>query len=208
MKLWSDSIENGGRIAERYALGRPHPKDHVQLSDNVSPHLAWSELPAGTRSLVLICHDRDVPSQGDRVNKEGMRVPWELPRVDFFHWVLVDLAPDAAPLAEGEFSRGVTPKGKPGPAAPRGTRQGLNGYTDWFAGNADMGGMWFGYDGPGPPWNDERLHHYVFTLYALDVPRCPVEGTFTGADVRRAITGHVLGQAAFTGSYAIYPEAR
>ena len=71
-----------------------------------------------------------------------------------------------------------------------------------------MGGDYFGYDGPGPPWNNELVHHYHFTLYALDVPRCPVEGRFTGREVLKTIEGHTLDKASVVGSYAIYPKAR
>ena len=62
MKLWSDSWANGERIPERYAAGRL-AAEGATFADNVSPHLAWSDLPAGTRSLALICHDFDVPSR-------------------------------------------------------------------------------------------------------------------------------------------------
>ena len=141
----------------------------MKLSANRNPDLRWSALPAGTRSLVVLCHDPDVPSRGDDVNKEGREVPASLPRVDFFHWVLIDLRPDAPPIERGEFSDGVTARGKPGPHAPRDARQGINDYTGWFAGDKDMAGNYFGYDGPCPPWNDELPHRYVFTLYALDV---------------------------------------
>jgi len=208
MRLWSDSFKDGEPIPARNAFGRPHPETHVELSDNVSPHFAWADAPAGTRSYVLLCHDVDVPTKADDVNKEGRTVPADLPRTDFFHWVLVDLAGDRASVAEGEFSEGVTVKGKDGPEGPGGTRQGLNNYTQWFEGDADMGGDYFGFDGPGPPWNDELVHHYHFTLYALDVERCPVEGAFTGPDVLKAIEGHVLGQASMVGTYAIYAKAR
>jgi Raf kinase inhibitor-like YbhB/YbcL family protein len=208
MRLWSDSLKDGQRIPEKYALGRFHPAKHVELCDNRSPHLAWADLPAGTRSLAVIVHDRDVPSRGDDVNKEGRVVPAALPRVDFFHWVLVDLAPDVKALAEGEWSSGVTAHGKPGPAGPHGTRQGLNDYTGWFAGDAGMAGQYFGYDGPCPPWNDSIVHHYPFSLYALDIARCPVEGAFTGNDARAAIRGHVLGEASLVVTYSIYPDAR
>ena len=34
----------------------------------------------------------------------------------------------------------------------------MNDYTGWFAGNADMGGDYYGYDGPYPPFNDLRTH--------------------------------------------------
>jgi hypothetical protein len=207
MKIWSDSFALGTRIPERCAFGKTNPSTHVELSDNRNPHLAWADLPAGTRSLAVICHDSDVPSRPDAVNKEGMTVPRDLPRVDFYHWALVDLAPEGA-IAEGEFSSGITPKGKPGPAGPRGTRQGVNDYTMWFAGDAEMAGDYYGYDGPCPPWNDTVVHHYHFTVYALDVERSPLDGRFTGADVLKAIAGHILGQARLTGTYAICPQAR
>jgi Raf kinase inhibitor-like YbhB/YbcL family protein len=208
MRLWSGSFRNGEAIPARYALGRPHPETHVQLSDNLNPHLAWADVPAGTRSFALVCHDVDVPTRPDDVNKEGVTVPADLPRTDFYHWVLVDLPAERTAIAEGEFSRGVTPKGKPGPEGPQGTRQGLNDYTQWFEGDTQMGGNYFGYDGPGPPWNDELVHHYHFTLYALDVARCPVEGPFTGPDALKAIEGRTLAQASLVGTYAIYPKAR
>jgi Raf kinase inhibitor-like YbhB/YbcL family protein len=208
MKLWSDSFEDGKPIPEEYAFGKHDAESKVELSDNENPHFAWSDLPAGTKSLALICHDVDVPSSPENVNKEGVTVPADLPRVDFFHWVLVDLPADGAPIAEGEFCKGITPKGKSGPDAPRGARQGINNYTNWFEGDADMAGDYYGYDGPCPPWNDEIVHHYHFTLYALDVDRCPVDGVFGGPEVLAAIEGHVLDQAAIVGSYHIYPDAK
>ncbi|MCA9538921.1 MAG: YbhB/YbcL family Raf kinase inhibitor-like protein [Myxococcales bacterium] len=208
MKFWSDSFANGAPIPAKYAVGRPDAKTHVTFADNRNPHFAWTDLPAGTKSLALICHDPDVPSVGDAVNQEGKTVPIDLPRVDFFHWVLVDLHPAATGLAEGALSQGVTAGGKPGPAAPLGARHGRNDYTGWFAGDAKMGGDWYGYDGPCPPWNDARLHHYLFTLYALDVERLPLEGTLDGADVRAALSGHVLGQATWTGTYTLNPSVK
>jgi hypothetical protein len=208
MRLSSLTFQDGARIPAENAFCVPHATDHVCLGANRNPQLAWSDLPAGTRSLVLICHDPDVPSKPDNVNKEGRTVPASLPRVDFFHWVLIDLAPEPGTIAEGEFSDGVTPRGKSGPEAARGTRQGLNDYTGWFAGDQDMAGAYFGYDGPCPPWNDEITHRYVFTLHALDIDRLPVSGDFTGTQVRAAMTGHVLAEARLVGRYATNPAAR
>jgi hypothetical protein len=205
MKLWSDSWVNGERIPPRYAAGKL--ASPVTFSDNLSPHLAWSELPAGTRSLALICHDFDVPSKGDDVNQAGREVPADLPRVDFFHWVLADMPAAATVIEEGAFSRGFTAHGKPGPtvtvAGFVAARHGINDYTGWFAGNAEMAGDYFGYDGPFPPWNDSLIHHYVFTLYALDVARAPIEGRFNGAQLRSAIHPHVLGEATHSGTYTL-----
>lgn len=205
MKLWSDSFQDGSSIPGEFAFCTINPATHVALSANINPHLAWSDLPSGTKSLALICHDPDVPSKGDDVNQEGRSVPADLPRVDFFHWVLIDLPATAGPIAAGEFCSGITPHGKPGPATLRGARHGVNDYTGWFAGDESMAGDYFGYDGPCPPWNDSILHHYQFTLYALDLARAPVEGKFTGQQVRDAIDGHVLGQASITGIYTLNP---
>ena len=203
MKLSSNSIVDGQPIPGDYAFCVPDPENHVMLAANRNPHLAWSDLPASTRSLVLICHDPDVPSRGDDVNQEGREVPADLPRVNFTHWVLVDLKPDRDGISEGEFSSGVTAHGKMGPEGPDGTRQGINNYTDWFSGDADMAGDYYGYDGPCPPWNDSIIHHYHFTLYALDIPRCPVKGRFSREEVLAAIKGHVLAQTSITGTYSL-----
>ena len=207
MKLWSDSWANGERIPSRYAAGKPDGQGGATFSDNVNPHLAWSEVPAGTLSLALICHDFDVPSRGEDVNQPDREIPAELPRVDFFHWVLVDLPPARGSIAEGQFSNGFTAHGKPGPKVGasgfESARHGRNDYTGWFAGNADMAGDYFGYDGPFPPFNDSLIHHYVFTLYALDVAKAPIEGRFAGAALRQAIYPHVLGAATHSGTYTL-----
>ena len=118
----------------------------------------------------------------------------------------MDIPANISAIAEAEFSDGVSARGKPGPQAKYGARQGRNDYTGWFAGDKDMGGDYFGYDGPCPPWNDEILHHYVFTLYALDSARCEVSGAFKGAEVLKAIEGHVLAKASLTGTYTLNPK--
>lgn len=208
MKLSSASFTVGQAIPGQCAFCVQSPSDHVALSHNRNPALKWGDVPDGTKSFVLICHDPDVPSRGDDVNQADRTVPASLPRVDFFHWVLVDIPANLRAFNEGEFSSAVTPRGKPGPDSLYGTRQGINDYTGWFAGDPDMAGDYYGYDGPCPPWNDEIPHHYVFTLYALDIDRCPVEGRFTGADVRKAIEGHVLAKQSIAGKYSLNPDVK
>lgn len=208
MKLWSHSFADCAPIPDEFAFCKVDPVTHATFSGNRNPHLAWADLPAGTRSLAILCHDPDVPSVGDKVNREGVTVPADLARVDFFHWVLFDLDAGVSGIEAGSFCDGVTARGKDGPTGPQGTRQGINDYTGWFAGDADMEGDYYGYDGPCPPWNDERLHHYVFTLYALDVPRLAVEGRVDGHAVRAALQGHVLAQAAWTGTFTLNPALR
>jgi Raf kinase inhibitor-like YbhB/YbcL family protein len=208
VKLTSSSFSDGGPIPAEYAFCAQDAATHATLSKNRNPHLAWIEVPMGVKSFAVICHDPDVPSRGDDVNKEGRLVPKSLPRIDFFHWVLVDLPPAMVGVTAGEFSSSVVPRGKPGSAALHGARHGINDYTGWFAGDKDMAGDYYGYDGPCPPWNDEIAHRYTFTVFALDVERLPLEGRFDGHAARKAIQGHVLAQASLTGRYTLNPNVK
>jgi Raf kinase inhibitor-like YbhB/YbcL family protein len=72
---------------------------------DISPALAWSGLPAGTQSLVLIVDDPDAPDPA-------------APKMTWVHWVLYNLPPSATGLPEA-----VKPA-----ALPAGTREGIN---DW-----------------------------------------------------------------------------
>jgi Raf kinase inhibitor-like YbhB/YbcL family protein len=213
MKIWSDSFTEGDMIPPRCAFAEMDPGTHIRLSTNRSPHIAWDEVPAGTQSLVLLMHDIDVPTDGSDVNQAGRTVSDALPRTDFYHWSLVDIPVCLKSFPEGKFSDMVTPGGKKGPLVPftikNGTehqlRHGVNDYTGWFANDPDMAGEYYGYDGPCPPWNDERVHTYVLTLYALDIPRLPLVGRFTCKEVSLAINGHILDEAKIFGVYSLNP---
>jgi hypothetical protein len=214
MKLWSDSFNEGDPLPPQCAFAVIDPATRVRLARNRNPHLAWSEVPAGTESLILFCHDIDAPSVGTDVNVPGRELATDLPRSDFYHWTLVDIPVAMSTLAEGRFSELVTPHGKSGPLVPftikNGTehqlRQGINDYTGWFASDPDMAGQYYGYDGPCPPWNDLRVHTYLFTLYALDIPRLALEGRFSGPEARLAIRGHILDEAQMFGIYTLNPD--
>jgi hypothetical protein len=206
MKLRSNSFKDGDFLPAPFAFGKTSAEGKIDLSDNKSPQLAWDELPEGTKSIAILFIDHDVPTKPDDVNQEGRMVPSDLPRAEFSHWVLVDVAPDAS-IEEAVFSDGITPKGKEGPEGPMGTRQGINDYTGWFAGDPEMAGDYYGYDGPCPPFNDSIVHHYELTAFALDIDRVAVDGKFTAADVKAAIEGHVLGQASLMAKYKINQSA-
>ncbi|MDA1266517.1 MAG: YbhB/YbcL family Raf kinase inhibitor-like protein [Planctomycetota bacterium] len=205
MLLRSDSFADGDPIPAAFAFAKPHPESHVTLSDNRSPQLTWSEVPEGSASFVVTCIDDDVPTVGDDVNVEGRSVPADLPRTEFVHWLLVDVPATQTELAAGACSEGVTAGGKSDPAGPAGSRQGVNDFTGWFAGDVDMGGTYLGYDGPAPPWNDERLHHYHFEVIALDVERLDLPEGFDIAQLRAALAGHELARARLTGTYTQNP---
>ncbi len=208
MQLMSSSFGHRQRMPEEFAFCAPDPATHVRMSRNRNPHLRWTGVPSTAKSLVLLCVDTDVPTRPDDVNQEGRVVAASLPRTDFYHWLMVDIPPSVSEIKAGQCSDGIVARGKQSPAGPAGSRQGVNDYTLWFGGDAEMGGKYFGYDGPCPPWNDELLHHYHFIVYATDLPRCPVDGDFTGAQVQEAIAKHVLAEARLTGTYTLNPAVK
>jgi Raf kinase inhibitor-like YbhB/YbcL family protein len=209
MRLRSDDFQDGRAMPDALAFARPASGDEpIQPGSNQNPHLAWSEVPAGTRSFVLVCVDEDVPSVGDDVNKAGRRIAASLPRVEFVHWLMVDIPRECGELARGSCSDGVVAHGKAEPPGPPGSRQGINDYTRWFAGDTAMAGDYRGYDGPCPPWNDERLHRYHFTLHALGIAALALPARFTLGDVRAAMAPHELGRATLSGTYSLDPAVR
>jgi hypothetical protein len=201
MRLTSPRFLDGDAIPSDYAFGVHRPETHVTFGPNRNPPLDWSGEPEGTRSFALTMVDHDAPSRADDVNREGRQVPADLPRVDFVHWLIVDLPAERHRIREGEFSDGVVPHGKVGRSS--GPVEGLNDYTRWFARDPDMKGTYRGYDGPGPPWNDSLWHHYELALYALDVETLGLEGDFTIADAHAAMESHVLAVARLVVAYAI-----
>jgi hypothetical protein len=66
-----------------FTEGNPIPKKYTCEAEDVSPPLAWSGLPGGTKSLALIADDPDAPA--------GVWV----------HWVIFNLPPTLAGLSEG-----------------------------------------------------------------------------------------------------------
>lgn len=88
-----------------FADGTNIPRKHTCQGDDVSPPLAWSGIPDGTQSLVLIVDDPDAPDPAK-------------PQRVWVHWVLYNLPPDSSGLAEA-----VTAD-----ALPEGAENGLN---DW-----------------------------------------------------------------------------
>lgn len=201
MRLRSDSIQPGQPIAATYAMGQADG-----FAANRNPHLAWDEVPPGTAAFALLCIDPDVPTVAEMVGRDDVQIPVEQPRTNFVHWAAVEIPAEIREIAEGSASDGVVAKGKRQPPGLPGARQGLNSYTDWFAGHAEMGGDYYGYDGPYPPANDLRVHRYFFRLFALDVATLDLPARFTAGDALRAMQGHVLAEASLYGTYSLNPK--
>lgn len=202
MHISSDSFEHGEPIPAQFALGAPDG-----FGGNRNPQLSWDDAPEGTRSFALLCIDADAPTDPALVAEAGVPIPVHHPRGDFVHWAMADIPASVRDIAAGSCSDGVSKGGKRTPGGPAGARQGLNDYTGWFAGDAEMAGDWLGYDGPYPPAHDLRVHRYFFRVFALDVERLELPRRFTAGDLLRAIQGHVLAEAATWGSYSLNPDA-
>jgi Raf kinase inhibitor-like YbhB/YbcL family protein len=203
MKLVSQSFRERARIPDEFVFRIPDGKGHFRLGQNLNPHLSWSDVPGEANSLVLTCHDPDLPTRMEDVNREGRCISASMPRTTFFHWLLLDIPTTTHEITVGSYSDGIVPGGKSGPELPGGMRHGLNDFTTFFANDPAMRGEYYGYDGPAPPWNDELVHRYVFTLYAINTRPLNLSGPLTGANIRRALAGHVLEEATLTGLYSL-----
>lgn len=131
-------------------------------NQDLSPALAWSGIPEGTKSLVLIVDDPDAPDPA-------------APKMTWVHWVLYNIPPQVAGLAEA-----ITPA-----QLPTGTLEGIN---DWKR---------TGYGGPCPPIG---VHRYFHKLYALDTV-LPDLNQPTKAQLEQAMQGHIIGQVELIGRY-------
>jgi Raf kinase inhibitor-like YbhB/YbcL family protein len=110
MKISSSAFSDGGSIPAKYTCD----------GANSSPPLSIEGVPPAAKSLALIMDDPDAPSG------------------TFDHWIVWNIDPKAAAIAEGQSPQGVA---------------GRNGFGK------------SGYGGPCPPSGE---HRYYFRLYALD----------------------------------------
>jgi hypothetical protein len=103
----------------------------------------------------------------------------DAPTGPFTHWVLYGLPPTTTQLPQGvPTKRTLDNLG--------GARQGENDFDA------------IGYRGPAPP--PGKVHHYQFTLYALD-RKLDLQPGASRLEVDRAMKGHVLATAMLTATY-------
>lgn len=197
-----DAFDTNNRILEKHAFCAV--KGH---GANISPAISWNGAPVGTQSFVILMYDPDVPTDFSKAGKKGVEIESEQPRQIFYHWVLADIPASVTSLAEGAEGKGVKKNRFKAGKAPVGLR-GLNSYTEFTKKDRKLKGAYAGYDGPCPPANDARLHRYVFTVYALNVPSLNLPKNFTGEDVMKAIKGKVLSQARLKGEYTLNPRLK
>jgi Raf kinase inhibitor-like YbhB/YbcL family protein len=99
----------------------------------------------------------------------------------FWHWVLFDMSPDTTSLARGAGN----------PESDAGPKGAIEGRTDFGVP---------GYGGPCPPKGD-KPHHYIFTIYAVDVDELDADESTTAAVVGFKLHSHTLEKASLTALY-------
>jgi Raf kinase inhibitor-like YbhB/YbcL family protein len=95
MKLTSPNFENQKEIPKKYTCD----------GEDISPALAWSAGPDGTKSFALIVDDPDAPDP-------------KSPKMTWVHWVLYNIPASIHSLTEGVGKKDL----------PKGTLEGVN---DW-----------------------------------------------------------------------------
>ena len=156
---------------------------------NQRPTIAWNHAPQGTKSFAIIVTDPDVPADFSKANKENTVIDEAALRKDFYHWAVTDIPANVARIP-GNAPVGV---GKP-------ATNDLEGYVKDIK----------DYGGPCPPWNDARLHHYHFAIYALDVESLGLSDGIAAKAVAQKLknNSHILAQSEVVGTYTLNPQLR
>jgi Raf kinase inhibitor-like YbhB/YbcL family protein len=162
LELRSSAFADGGMIPALFTCD----------GSDSSPPLEWSGVPAGARSLALICDDPDAPLG-----------TWS-------HWVVVNLSPEVKAL-----KKAIPPGTTISPDSLESA-----GSTGDKALTATQGENDFGKPGYGGPCPPSGTHRYFFRVYALDTT-LGLESNAKRADVLKAITGHILAEGRLIGKY-------
>lgn len=159
-----------------FTSGDALPKDYTADGKNVSPPLAWTGAPAGTKEFAVILDDPDANFGG---------------RGPFVHWVIYRIPgaarglPEAVPMGATISAAGLT-----------GAINGLSGFNAFQ--RTGQPPTEPGYRGPAPP--PGAPHHYRFTVYALNAPLDAKDGLDKAA-LLRAMDGRIAAQGELVGVY-------
>ena len=161
-KLTSQSFKDGDYLAHVHILSKEF--GFGCAGGNQSPQLSWSGAPSGTKSFALTCFDPDAPTGSG-----------------FWHWLVVNIPPDADELS-----------------ADAGNRNGLQLPKGALQTRTDFGAP--GYGGPCPPAGDHP-HRYFFTVFAVGADRLSVQADTSAAIVGFQLNFNTLAKAAIVGLY-------
>lgn len=193
-----DGLAAGKPIPEIYARCKPDGNGKTTDGANQQPTIRWSGAPANTASFAVFVMDPDVPADFSDAGKEGKVIAKDAPRQDFYHYGVVNIPATATeyPAANADKSYGTE----------LANDMGLNKYVSTLT----------AFGGPCPPWNDMRVHHYHFMVFALD-DKAPVAAPTLQKDTpsaaspnnakntfnRLIASPHVLAKGTLVGTYTL-----
>lgn len=189
-----EGFEDGGPMPERFANCVATGSAKSSPGENISPAISWENGPEGTKSYAIIMVDRDVPASFADANQDDKVIKTEAERQNFYHWMLINIPTNVTSLPEGAGKN------------KNYGRMLINDYLK-FSGlkkNPQNIKKFSGYDGPCPPFNDERVHYYHFKVYALS-DRFVSGDNYTGDDITLKITPYILAYGEVIGSYTLNP---
>jgi Raf kinase inhibitor-like YbhB/YbcL family protein len=189
-------LTHGGASATDFALTSPDLTDGGTIKTeqvfkgagctggNLSPELSWSGAPAGAKSFALTVYDPDALTRWWRRAKSlvlAIYDPDASTRGGWVHWVMVNIAADVTSLPKdaGNTQAGLAPVGSVQSRTSFGTA---------------------GWGGPCPTQGD-KPHHYIFTIFALDLDKLPVNENTSATYVGFNLHYHTVGKATLTGTY-------
>lgn len=188
IKVTSKSIENGKPISEKYAFCKADGKGKTTNAGNLSPELSWSGFPTETKSFAIVVVDPDVPAKFDDANQDGKIIAEDFPRQNFYHFVRIDI-PSLRTFIDDANTDKIIGKTL------------INDFPSFVKDKPPE--SFAKYDGPCPPWNDKRLHHYHFTVYALNVTTLETK-VKNAKDAISEIEKHAIAKGELVGTYSNY----
>jgi len=154
----SNQEGNMNITSSAFANNQAIPSKFTCDGNDINPELSFSEVPADTKSLVLIMDDPDAPA--------GTANP------GWVHWLVFNIDPALTKIDENSVPQNA-----------------IQGYTDF--GRSDYGG----------PCPHGGVHHYVFTLYALNLDKLSLDSNATKTDLLKAMDGHIINSGQLVGTY-------
>ena len=199
LEVGSTSFAYGGKIPEKFAYCAPDGKGKTQNAQNISPEIHWSGAPKETKSFAIVVVDPDVPAKFDDANKEGKTIAKDLPRQNFYHWVQIGIPANVNSLEEANDTVNSLPSKYRGFAL-------VNDYASFMKDKPKEN--FASYDGPCPPWNDERVHSYHFMVYALPTEKLDIKAGQTGKDLSMILEQKAIAKGEIVGTFSNFAPSK
>jgi phosphatidylethanolamine-binding protein (PEBP) family uncharacterized protein len=187
-----DGIDASGAMLPANSMCKATPDGKSTPAENLRPTISWSGAPDSTASYAIIVNDPDVPADFSKAGKDGQVIDADEPRQNFFHWALLDIPATVTSIPGGKSAAG-TNVGTPA----------ANDLAKYIPNPNNYGGAC-------PPWNDARVHHYHFHVFALDEKMLSTTPPTTAKAAMAILKSspHVLAEGEAVGTYTVNPSVK